>query len=356
MFSFLPVGVAIFSITPSVTIRGPVAHINSRAFRHNDTLYIPAASIARAYGLILSYKDGNSIVLSSRDLCLEFELNSSNVIINGEVVEMDGPADWIDGRLTVPFYLALLTLPSRFTSGESPAHLSLSNRLLVIIDPGHGGIDPGAIGEGGLMEKEVVLEISRKVKDLLEIQGYDVFMTRNKDCFISLKRRARVANHRQADLFVSIHANAALNNLAQGTETFYYAPASDPLARALASLENAVLRLEPHSEFNNELIFYQSEEKNGRLMDSIQAARAVQRAISRVTRGPDRGIKAAEFYVLKRTMMPSILVETGFLSNQGEGKLLADTDYRARMAQAIARGIDNYLNFRARQKNPPESK
>ncbi|HDL64997.1 MAG TPA: N-acetylmuramoyl-L-alanine amidase, partial [Proteobacteria bacterium] len=91
---------------------------------------------------------------------------------------MSGPADWVDGKLVVPIYLALLTLPSRFPPGEIPLLPPPPEGVRIMLDPGHGGIDPGAISENGLREKDVVLEITRKVKDLLEIKGYGVFLTR----------------------------------------------------------------------------------------------------------------------------------------------------------------------------------
>jgi len=341
----LPIITSSVFLIPAITVRGPVAQIPSRTIRHRDTLYIPVAAIARAYGLTLTEENGISYVFTSHDCRLELRPGDREALINGEVVEMDGPADWVAGRLVVPIYMALTTLPSRFPPGEIDLLPPPDEGICIMLDPGHGGIDPGAVGEGGLLEKDVVLEITRKVKALLEIKGYDVFMTRNKDRFISLQKRARMANRRKVDLFVSIHANAAVNHLAQGTETFYYAPASDPLARALAVLENAVLKLEPQSGNGNARDSSPNEEKNGRLNNSIHAARSVQKQIRRVTSCPDRGIKAAEFYVLKKTQMPSILVETGFLSHTGERELLADSNYRDKMARAIARGISDYIDL-----------
>ncbi len=356
VFCLLPVITSSLFLVPAITVRGPVAQIRSRTIRHRDTLYIPVAAIARAYGLILAEEDGESFVFSSRDCRLELRPGNREAIINGEIVEMSGPADWVDGRLAVPIYLALLTLPSKFPPGEIPLLPPPPEGIRIMLDPGHGGIDPGAISESGLREKDVVLEITRKVKDLLEIKGYGVFITRNKDRFISLRKRARMANRRKADLFASIHANAAVNHLARGTETFYYAPASDPLARALAVLENAVLRLESPGNPGNSHDSPQGGKSNGRLSNSIHAARSVQKRISKVTTCPDRGIKAAEFYVLKKTTMPSILVETGFLSHSGEGKLLADSNYRARMARAIARGISDYIESLKNRKTDSSGK
>lgn len=344
---------------PAITVRGTVARIPTRSIRHRDTLYLPVAAIARAYGLILTEQDGTSFVFSSRDCRLELTSGSREVTINGEAVEMSGPADWVDGKLVVPIYLAILTLPARFPPGELPPVIPPPSRVRIALDPGHGGIDPGAVGENGLLEKDVVLEISRKVRSLLEIKGYNVFLTRSGDQFISLRKRARLANRRQADLFVSIHANAAFNQLAQGTETFYYAPASDLWARKLAALENAVLKLEGaagNSANSDNNSGANGSHKQNRLAANIRAARCVQERISAVTESSDRGTKAAEFYVLKYTRMPSILVETGFLSNRHERDLLADSNYRVKMAKAIARGIDDYIQSHGSRKRATSTK
>ncbi len=340
----LTVFTSCFSSASAITVRGPVAHIPTTTIPHRETLYIPVAALARAYGLTLSEQEGSSFVFSSDDLRLAMQPGSRAVEINGEVVIMDSPIDWAEGMLIAPIYLAIMILPGRFPARgtELPPP---GGRIRIMLDPGHGGIDPGAIGEEGLQEKDVVLEIARKVRDLLQAEGYEVFLTRTGDRFVSLKKRARQANRSRVDLFVSIHANAAFNHLARGTETFYYAPASDRLAWKTALLENAVLRLEAFAdspEYGN------NNEGNGlsrgkdRLSENIRAAGCVQRRISPVTECEDRGIKAAEFYVLKYTRMPSILVETGFLSNSQERERLADGAYRVRMAKAIARGICDY--------------
>ncbi|MFH1038380.1 MAG: N-acetylmuramoyl-L-alanine amidase [PVC group bacterium] len=348
----VPVAFCLLAIFPApgsrafaITVRGPVARIPAASIRHRGTLYLPVAAIARAYGLALAEQDETTFVFSSDDVRLELRPGSRTVIINGEAVEMDSPVDWAEGKLIAPIYLAIVTLPARFPPREPAPLLPPAKRVRIMLDPGHGGIDPGAIGEEGLREKDVVLEIAKEVRALLQARGYEVFLTRSGDRFLSLKKRARQANRCRADLFVSIHANAAFNRLARGTETFYYAPASDQLARKAAVLENAVLRLEAaagNPENRSDTTAAGGGRGGDRLSESIRAARSVQKRISSVTEGEDRGIKAAEFYVLKFTRMPSILVETGFLSNNRERDQLADAAYRTEMAEAIVRGIGDF--------------
>ncbi|WP_235620716.1 N-acetylmuramoyl-L-alanine amidase [Halothece sp. PCC 7418] len=174
--------------------------------------------------------------------------------------------------------------------------------LLVVLDPGHGGKDPGAVGIGGLQEKNVVLPISHHVRKTLERNGLQVKMTRWDDRFISLGGRTEMANRADADLFISIHANAISMSRpdVNGTETFYYA--------------------------------------NGRAL-----AQAIQRSILSKINMRDRGVKKANFYVLRNSAMPAVLVEVGFVTGREDAPRLADPNFRQRMADAIADGILQYV-------------
>ncbi len=339
----LPVLVSSGLNLPSIVIRGPVARISARSIRHRDTLYIPAAAVARAYGLVLEEEDGRTFLFGSDRLRLRLEAGSREVGLNGETFTLEQPVDWREGTLIVPIYLALVHLPARVPADRIPPEPPPSDEVRIMLDPGHGGADPGAVGEGNLLEKDIVLEIARTARDLLEAEGYRVFLIREDDRFVSLRDRARTANRLRADLFVSIHANAAGNRQARGTETFYYAPASDPWAQAVALLENAPLGMEDPGGAGESLLAPGDNTGGDRRGESIRAAAAVQRRLSAAARSPNRGIKAAEFYVLRHTRMPSILVETGFLSNSRERAKLADRGYREAVAEAIARGIRDYL-------------
>jgi len=331
-------------ITPSAIIRGPAATIRTRSIAHRDTLYVPLAAVVKAYGLHEFRQEGSYFIFSSPDCRLEIQPGSRQALINGQTVTLSAPAEWIEGRLAVPIYLAIQKLSARFPVPEEPVLPDRLRSARIVLDPGHGGKDPGASGEGGIREKDVVLEISRLVKGLLEVKGYRVVLTREGDAFIPLRRRTGIANRSGADIFVSIHANAALNDLARGTETFYYARATDSLARRLARLENAVFQKGRGDGGIGNGAGEGSDDKQSRLVKSVRLAGKIQKSLAAVSPGPDRGVKAAEFYVLKYTRMPSVLVETGFISNHHEGNLLNDLEYRRKLAGAIARGIDDYLN------------
>ncbi|MDJ0845441.1 MAG: N-acetylmuramoyl-L-alanine amidase [Crocosphaera sp.] len=175
-------------------------------------------------------------------------------------------------------------------------------RVLVVIDPGHGGKDPGAVGLGGLREVDVILPISLEVSQILQQQGVQVIMTRQADYFVSLQGRTRLANDRRADLFVSIHANAVGGGRSNvnGMETFYTG--------------------------NREL------------------AQAIHRSILRnVTVANDRGVKRSRFYVLRTSRMPAALVEVGFVTGSIDNARLRNPAYRSQMARAIALGILDYI-------------
>lgn len=221
-----------------------------------------------------------------------------------------------------------------------------SNLKLVVIDPGHGGHDPGARGPSGLEEKDVVLDVAKRLGKLFGIYtNVRVIYTREDDNFIPLKERAAIANRIKADLFVSIHANAAYRPDAYGAETFFLnSEASDNEARAIAAFENGVITLEQGNKEQEDVLkttlwdLAQSEflEESQALAEIIQDELEVKLRIN------NRGIKQAPFYVLGGATMPAILVEIGFISNPLEEKRLRDEYYRESIAEALYFGLMNY--------------
>jgi len=202
-------------------------------------------------------------------------------------------------RLTQPATPPVSTLPDL----DNLPNVA-DRRVLITIDPGHGGRDPGAVGIGNIYEKEIVLDISLQVAELLERQGARVLLTRRDDREIDLEPRVQVANRANANIFVSIHANAISMSRpdVNGVETYYY---SSVAGRTLAE--------------------------------------AIQNSMLEATNMNNRGVKEARFYVLRRTRMPAALVEVGFVTGREDAALLADPAFRQRMAAAIARGILQYV-------------
>jgi N-acetylmuramoyl-L-alanine amidase len=217
-------------------------------------------------------------------------------------------------------------------------------RWHVVIDAGHGGKDPGAIGPSGIMEKDVVLDIARRLRDLMrQERQWRVTLTRDTDVFIPLEERTALANAKGADLFVSIHANSAERPEAHGIETYFLDLASDEQSMRVAARENATTV----SKVSDLQRILQDLQMTSKRNESSLLAGSVQQALVQVPKGGkngrDLGVKHAPFVVLMGAEMPSILVETGFISNPGEERKLADPKYRGQAARAIFEGIKEYL-------------
>lgn len=215
----------------------------------------------------------------------------------------------------------------------------------VVIDPGHGGKDTGTIGPGGLREKDLVLAVSLKLRDLLEQRlGVEVILTRSDDRFIPLEERTAIANQKGADLFISIHANASRNRRAFGIETYVLDFATSEAEIEVASRENAtsqrnireledLLRKIAKVDYNRE-----SRDLAGTVQKELVAGLSTDTREQR-----DRGVKQAPFIVLIGSNMPSILTEIGFISNPADEKLLKTAAGRERVAEALYRGIEAYF-------------
>jgi len=217
------------------------------------------------------------------------------------------------------------------------------HRPLIVIDPGHGGKDAGARSKTGLLEKHVNLAISKRLQRILETRyGYRTLITRTNDSFIPLDKRGEIANRNNADLFVSIHVNAARREGANGIETYHLGRGSSERARQTAARENGdTVYSVPDSEVQRILTDMIT---NRKMNDSSCLAKAVQKTLAKgMTRNyprvKDLGVKDGPFYVLHDTKMPSILVEVGFLTNRIEQRRLASFAYLDQLAGHIARGI-----------------
>jgi len=214
----------------------------------------------------------------------------------------------------------------------------------VVVDPGHGGHDPGAIGAGGTREKDVVLAIGLKLaKRLKEELGLDVVMTRSTDVFLELQERTAIANQVGADLFISVHANAAPNHASAGIETYYLSLAKTEKAAQLAAKENGT-SLEKVSLLQAVLFDLMV---NYKINDSAHLAEVVQKELHHKVDAryqvKSLGVKQGPFYVLVGATMPSILVETAFLSNEKEEQRLRDAQYQEMTADGIMEGVRAYI-------------
>lgn len=219
----------------------------------------------------------------------------------------------------------------------------------IIIDAGHGGDDYGAIGLNGSKEKKIVLDIAKRLAKLIRKDKiFEAVMTREKDVGVSLENRTKIANESNGDLFVSIHSNASLNKSARGFQIFYLAPAWNDEARASAQLENASFLAEMNSGGDNDiddLTFILSDMIQTEFqVESADFAAMVDKEFRKKLRKETkaRGIDQAGFYVLNGVYMPSVLIETAFLTNKADEKLLKKKKFRQKIAEGIYEGLKRF--------------
>jgi N-acetylmuramoyl-L-alanine amidase len=248
--------------------------------------------------------------------------------------------------------------PGARPSTARPSTASVPTRPVrrIVVDPGHGGEDWGTRGYGGLVEKKLTLDISRRVVRLLNAPGTgcEATLTRDDDTFVGLGRRVRLAQTKGADLFVSVHANSSPNSSARGVEIFFVSlsQATDQASQELADKENAAHLIGVDSLAASEdtlasedllgiLLDMRQSETIGRSSSLAEAIISSYRAGGEV---PVRGVKQAGFQVLRSVVVPSVLVEVGFVTNVEEGKRLLRPEYRDRIAGGIASGVMSFLS------------
>ena len=221
---------------------------------------------------------------------------------------------------------------------------------VVVIDPGHGGRDPGKIGPNGLREKDVALTISQRLANVLRQRGYEVHLTRTKDTLIALADRPKLANRWRGDrpvaVFLSIHANSAPTAAARGFETFFLSDARTDDERRVAEMENEAVRFEdrPVAPLGSDL----DQVLNSLMSDfllrmSNDLASVTQQKLGTFHPGPNRGVKRAGFVVLIGSIMPAVLIETAFISNRAEASMLATQSFQEKIAFGIADSVDEFF-------------
>jgi N-acetylmuramoyl-L-alanine amidase len=220
---------------------------------------------------------------------------------------------------------------------------------VIVIDAGHGGIEDGAIGQNGTKEKEIVLDIAKRLASLFESEDeINVILTRDDDTTLLLDERAEIANSSSGDIFISIHANWFESGSAKGTQTFFLAAALNDAARATAMLENkSILISQKEDTIENlseiDLILFDLLQTEY-LTESQMLAADIQKQLVKQIKTKDRGVDQAGFFVLNQVFMPSVLVETAFISNRHEETLLKKESFRQKVAEGIHQGIKNFID------------
>jgi N-acetylmuramoyl-L-alanine amidase len=323
----------------------------------------PAADVvamAQAMGYQADYEsirmDGESV---------RFTADSPFFLIGGDIFQLPNPTYRHGSQLMVPVSWATDWLPTH----RSRRWRNMDGRLverkttvmvpakreswLVVIDAGHGGADPGTIGVGGTKEKDVTLAVAKRLARRLKREsGVEVVLTRDRDTLIALADRPRITRRvgKQAapDLFLSIHSNSMPKkpSTTRGFESYFLAVAKTEEARRVAMRENEAIKFEEGGEPKNlELLqFILSDlQTAGNLRESSLFAAAINRSMSAGLTAPDLGVKQGPFAVLVGSTVPAVLVEVGYLSNRDEEKLLRSSSYQAKIADALANAIVDYL-------------
>jgi N-acetylmuramoyl-L-alanine amidase len=264
------------------------------------------------------------------------------------------PSQFVSGLPNVaPAAAALIAEAIAPASATSPTASNLGYSMArqlglgvsrVVIDPGHGGHDPGAKGKGGVTESELVLDVSLRVEKLLEkVPGLEVVLTRHTDDFVALAERTAIANREGADLFLSIHANASPNDQAQGVETYFLNFANNLTAAAVAARENTT----SGQAMGALPDFVRAIALNNKVDESRDFATRVQQSMVEGLRSTNKGVKnlgvkQAPFVVLIGASMPSVLAEISFVTNEQEAKLLKSSAYRQKIAEALVEAVQEY--------------
>lgn len=281
---------------------------------------------------------------------------SAIVLLGKEQIKLNTPVTIDESSVMLPhdFKSKVMDRFPKLFSAKAPPRVTRAPRVFrklreVVIDPGHGGKDPGAIGVMGIKEKTIVLDVAQRLKKLLEAAGVKVTMTRRDDTFIPLPERTEIASRSKADLFISIHANSSPARSVHGVEAY--------CLKDLGTLE----KNEAQRQANHKLMFKNLSMKKGSLnlediladmlythKQSVSPALAVNLAdqVAQMAKTQDRGDKQARFFVLRNTLIPAILVEIGFVTNSREGRSLKTDDYRQKIAEGLARGLLGYTDGR----------
>ena len=297
------------------------------------------------------------------------------VSVDDAVIRLPVPPRFLGGVLVLPaaFFAKVardrlgIVVELKDLPPASPRPTKREPRALrvLVIDPGHGGKDHGAASSTGVMEKDVVLAVAKSLVELLGKEtGIRVVLTRDRDVFVPLSERARIANQANADAFLSIHANAHRNKGSTGIETYYLAfDPSDEGARTIALAENKAIGYEEMGatyggKFDDLKMILWDLVKTENLQESAGLAENVQDSLCRSMGAHSRGVKQAPFFVLMGTEMPAVLAEIGFLSNPKDAAFLTNSGTQGRIVRALADAVLRYDEVLARKKgvaNPVRS-
>ncbi|MDD5692796.1 MAG: N-acetylmuramoyl-L-alanine amidase [Candidatus Omnitrophica bacterium] len=314
----------------------------------NGATYVSLEGLCGLKGIRWDYDSfSRTIVLNKDSHRINLMVGETLVLVDERPMHLKDAVHIYQGAIVVPYKFKeqVIDVLFRDSSSRTTQTVSFSNIKKIVLDAGHGGEDPGAIGRTGLREKDVVLDIVKRLTKLLKAEGVEVVLTRSSDSFVPLARRVDIANRSGADLFVSIHANANRVRSLKGFEVYYVSPSAEDSKRALNAAKSAPLNIDSScfadSSLVTKAILWDMIYTHSRA-ESIELGRSLCKSTGRNSDMRIIGVKGARFYVLKGARMPAVLVEVGFLSNATEEKMLKNNYSRQKIAENIAEGIGDY--------------
>ena len=320
------ISVMAFADAVTASVEWQVIKVNGRDFLAVD-------NIAKFYGFPDPAFEGKNVRLKNDKNELQFMLDSREMLINGVRNWLSYPVFVHDGKVVV----SRIDLAKTLEPQLRPSMIQNLPRVqTIVLDPGHGGFDKGAISSYGY-EKDYALDVARQLRPLLQGKGFRVIMTRESDVFVPLELRAHIANTTRDSIFVSLHFNATDHDpAATGFEIYSLTPRGAP------------------STYEDNLTLAAINIQNGNPVDnaSIELSSCIYHSLLGHIGEFDRGIKRARFAVLRLTKVPAVLVEGGFLTERGESRLIANPEWRKKLADAICVGIDNFRTLAGAKKRP----
>ena len=324
-------------------------HVAVPAYSINGVTYYPLVNLCDLRGVDIKYDTLIHAAYLSKDAKrVNLRVGDELVLVNDNLVHLNSSIDIYQGTIVVPSQFKEqvfdVLFPQVIATHHRLSHERI-NLIKVVIDAGHGGNDPGAIGRNGLREKDVNLDIVRRLGDLLRAEGVYTVFTRSSDRFIPLSTRVNIANKSGADLFISIHSNANRSRSASGFEVYYVAPSISDSKRAYMTARSASLHLKNAVFASNsqdlQAIIWDMIYTNSRA-ESIELSHSLCKVMDSCINANILGVKGARYQVLKGVRMPGILIEVGFVSNLNEERLLRTSVYRQKLAEGILEGIREY--------------
>jgi len=288
--------------------------------------YVALGDVMRVFALKAQSGRDRSVTLFSPQARARFVVDSREAELQGVKYWLTGPPAVKGGQMWLPAMDVVKTLDPLLRGGGLTAHWPLRT---IVLDPGHGGDDQGSRGRNGLVEKQLTLDLARRLHGLLVAKGYRVLLTRTDDRDVALQSRSAFARGNHADLFMSIHFNSVTSSSEpRGAETYCLTPSGAP------STSNKTT-----SPIASDFVSFVANRFDA---DNVVLAHFVQQHLVRGTGAAERGVKRARFEVLKDLVCPGVLVECGFLSNPADLRLISQDAHRQKLAAAIASGIEAY--------------